>query len=43
VRAWTLGRDPADLATARALGRAYLDSENAPQAARVRAALEALP
>jgi hypothetical protein len=43
VRAWTLGHDPADLATARARGRAYLEAENAPQAARVRAALEGLP
>jgi hypothetical protein len=43
VRAWTLGHDPADLATARARGRAYLEMENAPQAARVRTALEALP
>lgn len=43
VRAWTLGHDPADLTTVRARGRAYLEMENAPQAARVRAALEALP
>jgi hypothetical protein len=43
VRAWTLGRDPDDLARARARGRAYLEMENAPQAARVRTALEALP
>jgi Putative zinc-finger len=43
VLAWTLGHDPADLSTARARGRAYLQTENAPQAARVRAALEALP
>jgi hypothetical protein len=43
VLAWKLGRDPADLATARERGRAYLESANAPQAARVRAALEGLP
>ena len=43
VRAWKLGHEEADLATARARGRAYLAAENAPQAARVRAALEALP
>jgi len=43
VLAWTLGRDDADLAAVRARGRAYLEAENAPQAARVRAALEALP
>jgi hypothetical protein len=43
VRAWKLGHEDADLATARARGRAYLAAENAPQAARVRAALEALP
>jgi hypothetical protein len=43
VLAWTLGHDSADLATVRARGRAYLEAENAPQAARVRAALEALP
>ena len=43
MRAWTLGHDPADLARARARGRAYLEMENAPQAARVRAALAALP
>jgi hypothetical protein len=43
VLAWRLGRDPADLTAVRARGRAYLEAENAPQAARVRAALEALP
>jgi hypothetical protein len=43
VLAWTLGREAADLAAVRARGRAYLEAENAPQAARVRAALEALP
>jgi hypothetical protein len=43
VRAWKLGHDDADLAAARARGRAYLAMENAPQAARVRAALDALP
>jgi hypothetical protein len=43
VQAWTLGRDPADLTRARARGRAYLEMENAPQAARVRTALAALP
>jgi hypothetical protein len=43
VLTWTLGRDPADLAAVRVRGRAYLEAENAPQAARVRAALEALP
>ena len=43
VRAWKLGHEEADLATARARGRAYLAAENAPQAERVRAALEALP
>jgi hypothetical protein len=43
VLTWTLGHDPADLATVRARGRAYLETENSPQAARVRAALEALP
>jgi putative zinc finger protein len=43
VRAWKLGHEDADLAAARARGRAYLAAENAPQAARVRAALEALP
>jgi len=43
VLAWKLGRDPADLATARERGRAYLESGNAPQAARVRAALDGLP
>jgi hypothetical protein len=43
VLAWTLGHDPADLAAVRARGRAYLEAENAPQAARVRALLEALP
>ena len=43
VRAWTLGHDPADLTRARARGTAYLEMENAPQAARVRAALAALP
>jgi Putative zinc-finger len=43
VRAWTLGHDPADLAHARERGRAYLEMENAPQAARVRTALAALP
>ena len=43
VQAWTLGRDPGDLAAVRARGLAYLEAENAPQAARVRAALAALP
>ena len=43
VRAWTLGHDPADVAHARERGRAYLEMENAPQAARVRTALAALP
>ena len=43
VRAWTLGHDPADLTRARARGTAYLEMENAPQAARVRTALAALP
>jgi hypothetical protein len=43
VQAFQLGRDPADLDTARARGRAYLAMGNAPQAARVRAALDTLP
>jgi hypothetical protein len=43
VQAWSLGRDAADLATARARGRAYLEMANPPQAARVRTALAALP
>jgi hypothetical protein len=43
VRAWKLGHDPVDLATARERGRAYLETGNAAQAARVRAALEGLP
>jgi hypothetical protein len=42
VAAWKLGHDPADLTTARERGRAYLETA-APQAARVRTALEGLP
>ena len=43
VLAWKLGHDPADLATARARGRAYLEAESAPQGARMRALVESLP
>jgi putative zinc finger protein len=43
VLAWRLGHDRADLATAQARGRAYLEAESAPQGARVRAILDALP
>jgi hypothetical protein len=43
VLAWRLGHDPADLATAQARGRAYLEAESAPQGARVRAILDPLP
>jgi hypothetical protein len=43
VLAWRLGHDPGDLATARARARAYLEAESAPQGARVRAILDALP
>jgi len=43
VLAWKLGHDPTDLATARARARAYLEAESAPQGARVRAILDALP
>jgi hypothetical protein len=41
--AWRLGADPADLAHVRELGRAYLDTEGAPQRERVRAILDTLP
>jgi hypothetical protein len=43
VRAWKRGHDPADLATARARGRAYLETDDPAQAARVRATLDGLP
>lgn len=43
ITAWRLGSDPADLARARALGRDYLGTEDAPQRDRVRALLDALP
>jgi hypothetical protein len=43
VTAWRLGRDPADLARARAAAAAYLAGEGAVQRTRVRALLETLP
>jgi hypothetical protein len=42
AQAYRLGSDPEDLSRLRDDARAYLERKDAPQAARVRAALEAL-